>query len=324
LAVTKEGKEFKITAKSVIIATGGYAGNKELIKKHPRYHDNLVNPGLPHGGDGIRLATEIGADTEGLGEMCLCGPAPGAGAITLKTGDVTQQVYLMAVAQEAYTIWVNKKGRRFCDEAFSFNHYDTSIPILRQPDILSYTLFDTEILQMMTEKGFYVGLSLCGEGWELQRAGNLVGLENELRRLADTTDIIKISNSWDEIARWIGATPKVLRATVDEYNTACAQGYDPVFLKERRWLLPLRTPPYYAIRCSVNILHTCGGIKIDEHMQVINKQDEPIAGLYAAGDETGGWEKVAPSYILSGVGIAAPAGRIAGENAAKYSLGRIR
>lgn len=82
----------------------------------------------------------------------------------------------------------------------------------------------------------------------------------------------------------------------------------------------MRTAPYYVLKCGVGILHTCGGIKINEHMQVINKQGNPIPGLYAAGDETGGWEKVAPSYLLSGVGIAAPAGRIAGENAAHYSL----
>lgn len=209
LSTTKEGEEITVTAKSIIIATGGYAGNKELLKRHPFYHDNIVNRGLPHEGDGIRMTMEIGADTEGLGEMALVGPCPPAprniASITLKTGAVTQQVPLIAVVQEAYTIWVNKQGRRFCDEGFSFNHYDTSIPILRQPDALSYTILDTEMVQMMGKKGFYVGLSLCGEGWALQRAGNLVGLEQELRRLADTADLVKISDSWDEIAGWIGA-----------------------------------------------------------------------------------------------------------------------
>ena len=57
-------------------------------------------------------------------------------------------------------------------------------------------------------------------------------------------------------------------------------------------------------------------------MQVIDKQGNPIPGLYAAGDETGGWEKVSPSFLMSGLGIALTAGRIAAENAVKYSLGK--
>ena len=323
LAATEDGKELEVKAKSVIIATGGYAANKEMLKKHPYYHESMVSRGLPHEGDGIRMTTEIGADTEGIGEMALVGPCPPASrhkaSITLNTGDVTQQVSLIAVVQEACTIWVNKQGKRFCDEGFSFNHYDTSIPILRQPEMLSFTLFDTDILKGMIKNGFYVGLSLCGEGWARQRAGNLIGLESELRRLADTTDLVKIADSWDEIAQWMGAKPEVLKATIDEYNAACEQGYDPDFLKDRRWLQTMTSPPYYALRATVGILHTCGGIKIDEHMQVIDKQGNPIPGLYAAGDETGGWEKVAPSYHLSGVGIALPGGRIAAENAVKYS-----
>src|SRR4030042_2060497 len=92
LSMTKEGEEIIVTAKSIIVATGGYAGNKELLKKHPHYHENIVNRGLPNEGDGIRMAMEIGADTEGLGEMALVGPCPPAprniASITLKTGGV--------------------------------------------------------------------------------------------------------------------------------------------------------------------------------------------------------------------------------------------
>jgi fumarate reductase flavoprotein subunit len=167
-----------------------------------------------------------------------------------------------------------------------------------------------------------VGLSLHGEGWELQRAGNIVGLESELKRLSEETSAVKVSNSLEDLAKWIGIDPDTLESTIKEYNQFCQEGYDALFLKSKRWLLPLRTPPYYTIRCSVLILHTCGGIKINEHLEVVNKEGNPIPGLYAAGDETGGWENVAPSFIMSSVGIGAPAGRIAGRNAAKYAKDR--
>ncbi len=111
-----------------------------------------------------------------------------------------------------------------------------------------------------------------------------------------------------------------LRATIDEYNAACDQAHDPVFGKDRKYLRPLRTPPYYAILGHAHICDTIGGIKIDEKMQVIDTEDKPIPGLYAAGVTTGGWEGETYDYNLTGhlVGFAINSGRIAGESVVEY------
>ena len=319
LSMTKEGEEFTVTAKSVIITTGGYAANKKLLENYPHYHPNFLSVGLPYNGDGIALATEIGATTEGLGVLAVFGPtSPGHKFISIEVGGRTQNLALMAIAQEPYTLWVNKKGKRFVDEGIGYNHYAAAIPMARQPEGISYSILDSKIIRMMGEKGFIIGLAPRIEDWWLQRDGNLVGIESELRRLEDE-GAVKISNLWDEIAGWIGAAPEVFKATVDNYNVACDQGHDPIFVKERRYLLPLRNPPYYALKCQVGILHTMGGIKINEHMQALNKEDEPIPGLYAAGMETGGWEKVHMDWLVGGMTVALCGGRIAGENAAQYS-----
>ena len=137
-------------------------------------------------------------------------------------------------------------------------------------------------------------------------------------------DLVKISDSWDEIADWIGADPKVLKATVDEYNAACDHGYDPIFAKDRKYLLPLRTPPYYVIRWHVHFPNTIGGIKVNEHMEVLDKQDTPIPGVYATGVDVGGWESETYCIQLSGsaFGFAVNSGRIAGENAVKFIEGK--
>jgi fumarate reductase flavoprotein subunit len=86
--------------------------------------------------------------------------------------------------------------------------------------------------------------------------------------------------------------------------------------------MPLRTPPYYAIKCGVDYLDTIGGIRINEQMEVLDKQGKPIPGLYAAGIDTGGW--VGDTYCIRTTGttfaFAINSGRIAGENAA----GRFR
>ena len=110
---------------------------------------------------------------------------------------------------------------------------------------------------------------------------------------------------------------KELRNTIDEYNTACDQGFDPVFNKDRKYLLPLRTAPYYAIKFESVLLNTFGGIKINEKMEVVDNEDNPIPGLYAAGVDTGGWVSQTYCVTLPGMafGFAINSGRIAGENA---------
>ena len=326
LAETK-GEEFKITAKSIIIATGGYGGNKKLLKKYcPNYQDSMECVGLPHTGDGLVMAAEIGATTEGLGMVQLCGPTPHKASLRIGTPPNIFRIGLMPIALEPYTLWVNRRGERFVDETAGYNHFQSSNAVARQPDNVTYTIFDSKMTQTMTEQG----LVLAIEQELVLPAGNpsgaqgdkLPGLERELRAQVDK-GLIKISNSWDEIADWIGADPKALKATIDEYNAACDQGYDPIFAKDRRYLMPLRTPPYYAIKCHAGFLTTIGGIRINEHTEVLDKQDNPIPGLCAAGVDTSGWESETYCDVLSGhaCGFAINSGRIAGENAAKFVLG---
>lgn len=131
---------------------------------------------------------------------------------------------------------------------------------------------------------------------------------------------VKISDSWDEIANWMGAEdPEVLKKTIEEYNTDCDRGYDSKFFKDRRYLDPLRKPPYYAIKSNSDYLDTIGGIKINERMEVIGKNGRPISGLYAAGVAAGGWQGDTYCVVLSGAasGFAINSGRIAAENAIK-------
>ena len=131
---------------------------------------------------------------------------------------------------------------------------------------------------------------------------------------------MKITDSLDEITKWIGADPKVLRATIDEYNNNCEQGWDPIFVKDKQYLKPLHTPPYCAIRWHVTFPTTTGGIRINEHMEVLDKWHNPIPGVYAAGVDTGGWETETYCISLTGhaYGYTAYSGRIAGENVAEY------
>jgi len=130
---------------------------------------------------------------------------------------------------------------------------------------------------------------------------------------------LKMADTLDEIAEWIGADPEVLKKTIEEYNTDCDRGCDSLFAKDRKYMVPLRKPPYYAVKANSDFLDTCGGLKVNENMEVINKKDEKIPGLYAAGVIAGGWHGDTYNVILSGAmsGFAFNSGRIAAESVVK-------
>jgi fumarate reductase flavoprotein subunit len=96
-----------------------------------------------------------------------------------------------------------------------------------------------------------------------------------------------------------------------------------MYAKDRQYFVPLRTPPFCAIKCHQSFHGTVGGIKINHRMEVLNKQDEPIPGFYAAGSDTGGWEgdTYCPGLSGSTLAFAINSGRIACENAFTYVSG---
>ncbi len=121
------------------------------------------------------------------------------------------------------------------------------------------------------------------------------------------------------------STPSSLKATVEEYNRYCAQGHDELFAKDRRFLRPLIGPRYYAVRGRAVFLGTMGGIKVTEGLEVVDKKDNVIPGLYAGGFDAGGM--YGDSYpIKSSSGLASAfalnSGRIAGKSALTY-LGAV-
>ncbi len=308
---TTEGKEVSFSTKNVIISTGGFAGNTELLKKYvPSYNEEEIhNIGLPHKGDGLRMATEIGAATEGMVTLEMFGPAP-AGPLW--------PFSIYPIISRPNTIWVNRNGERFADETVTFIFSEAANAIYRQPRKTSYTVFDESIKQSIIEEGLTphdeISLGNAAKSWP-------AGLDDDLQSQVGK-GLVKISRSWSGIAEFIGATRDVLQHTIDEYNSFCDHGHDEVFAKDREYLMPLRTPPYYAIKCGLGLVTTHGGIKINHRMEVLNLQDIPIRGLYAAGVETGGTDADTYNVLLSGhsFGFTINSGRIAGENAARYVL----
>jgi len=330
--IVAKGKENEIivNAKSVIITTGGYGNNKEMLNKHcPYYHDTISYDGPPSNtGDGITMAVAVGAATDGMGAYNMHGPflssreAPGMPVKAKGSDGQPLKVRLFEMAWEPYTLWVNLNGRRFIDEAYAQAFFAFGNAYALQPEGVGFTLFDSDTLAKMEKEGL-VRVGIFG----IHTLHNFVppaiplpGLADAMNSYQANNDVFKISSSWDEMAVWMGTDATILKATIKEYNASCACGHDALFVKEQRYLRPLHTPPYYAIRCHVSLCDAYGGIKINEKMEALDISNKVIPGLYAAGSTTGCWESESYCYHLTGhlVGFAINSGRIAGENAVAY------
>lgn len=320
LATTK-GTEVVVEAAAVILATGGYGGNVTMLEKYcPVYREDMRCIGAPNMGDGLTMALAIGADTAGLGILHFTAPYfPGKAVFEFDGKRVSMP--LAAVGFEPNTVWVNQKGERFADESWGGDHFESANTVIRQPGQKAFILLDASIVQAMEFQGLIVGQ---GKFKQRQRRG-LAGLTTVLQS-RELAGHVKMSSNWDGIAEWIGADASVLRRSIEEYNNDCLLGNDRLFAKERRYLQPLVTPPFYALKAGVIFLSTIGGIKIDHNMQVLHKNGFPIDGLYAVGVDAGGWTADTYCGKLSGntLGFALNSGRIAGERAARQVLGALQ
>jgi len=305
-----DSEDVRVNAKAVVIASGGFANNKEWIKKYTGFEleKNLLPVGnVDKFGDGIRMAWEVGAAEEGISVVELYR----AGPITTEIGG---QVEWPTVQPD---LWVNPRGERFCDESVAF--YDTSAGNVNAKfnEGYTYSLFDTSILQRLKEEGLDKGVNRRNPP-----GTRLTNFEGELEILFEkgNTDV-SVSDSVEELAQKLGMDTFVLKSTVEEYNEFCAKKHDDLFAKDPRYLRPLKGPKFYAVKAHTIFLGTMGGIKINHNTEVIDKKESVIPGLYAAGFDAGGM--YGDSYHISvasgsSVGFAFNSGRIAGKNALKY------
>lgn len=308
VVAVKDGEEFEIDAKCIIIATGGFTGNRELLKKYcPDWSEEVYTSNWPHHtGDGLIMARDIGAAIADTVPIFHTGPVTGLGA----WGGVA------GIVRDPLTIWLNKNGQRFIDEG-GYTNWENGNAILMQPEKTAYVVFDESIRQKIEEKERIMKsrINTPEEAPENGFRKNFKAQEDK--------DLAFSSVSLDNIALWIGAKPKILKETIEEYNAAADNGYDPVFAKETKNLIPLSSPPYYVIKCFVDCGETMGGIKVNENLAVLDTQGNIIPGLYAASVIADGWAgQTYPAPDLGGIalGFALHSGRIAGASAAKYIL----
>ena len=291
-AADKAGKGFMINAKAVIIATGSFPGNVDLLRRYClEYYEGMQLGKWPfHTGDGLIMASEIGAGIADTIPMFHIGPV-------LEGGYWSRLAFL---PYQPYMVWVNRNGKRFVDESWN-THWETGNAVLLQPAKTCYIIFDEAIK----------------EDLEL----NVAGFMREIKKLEEESEAV-IAADWDDVARWTGADPNVLENSISEYNSECLKGRDEVFAKDREYLRPIKQPPFYAVRAIAHCGETMGGIKVNDTMQVLDRAGNLMPGLFAAGVITDGWmpQTYCTDMFGSACSYAMNSGRIAGETAAEFLM----
>lgn len=301
VVVKKENEEVLVRTNSVVLACGSFEANHAWRVKYlgEEWKHAIVRGTEFNTGDGIKMALEVGAQPYGDWSMC---HSIGTDANAPRVGDFTKPGDIFKKHSYPLGIMVNKEGKRFVDEGADFRNYTYAKygrEILKQPGNIAYQIYDQKVRPMLRKE------------YDLEEATCIKA--DTLEELANKLDINK-----EEFLK-----------TVEDYNQAVQDGqYDPAILDGKgtkgihppksNWALTIDEPPFYAYPVTCGITFCFGAIKANSKGEVLDKNDQPIPGLYAAGEMIGGifyHNYPGGSGLMSG----AVFGRTAGKSAAKYS-----
>ncbi|ABV37338.1 putative flavoprotein subunit of a reductase [Shewanella sediminis HAW-EB3] len=307
-AVDHKGNKIVLKAKAVVIATGGFGNSKEKIAKWTNYNPETFLPALPLNktGDGIQMAKDVGAKTEGEGLMVYLG-ARGTGIIPMQG--------INAMTWQPTNLWVNSSGERFTNEAVAFSFGQAANSVGRQHGNMAWAIFDDASVDYAAQKGIDQGIGVI-----IPTTTKLTGLRDEINNaLAVNSDGVKTAESIEALAKQIDVPMDTLIKSYHDYNAYSKNGYDPQFVKDHKWLRPLNHGNLYAIKMMPNHFASIGGLNINTKMQVLGHDNQPISGLYAGGLEVGGLYGDTYTLWASGhaYGFSIHSGRTAGASILK-------
>lgn len=311
IAQDSKGNEIQFNAKAVILATGGFANNKEMLERYVNNPDMIViGPQKGRDGDGIKMSQEVGAIVEGMNTILPIGAiVPNEDPNNQLNHGVTGQ---MATMLRQPLLWINSNGDRFVDEGNAANWVSTHNAVERNGKYY-YIVFDEKTKNEMIQQGTLSTYS----NWV--PAGTPLNKLNEGLQLGEQKGYVYKANSIEELAKKLGVNPKSLKQTVDSINLYTKQGRDESFFKHNSLLRTVEQGPFYAIKGMPAFLNTTGGVRVNTHMQALDSNSKPIKGLYLAGVDIGGLFGASYDLQLAGTlsGYAVVSGKIAAEHIAQ-------
>lgn len=275
---TKTGEKVTINAKNVILATGGYSFNTKMVKDLTGI--DMTPVGTPgRTGDGINMAFEVGAVGDNMGGMMMNGafmPAEGE-AICNGANKEVRALFRQGL------LYVDGTGNRFFNEELTIDWPTASNAIARSGE-WTYIVFDEKTKEEISTKGKGYP-NPCGNF--IQRGQHATQLD-ALLKANEAKGNVFIGNTIEEVAKKAGMDPATLKASCDAITKYARQGKDEQFGKDPYYLREVATGPFYVVRGKINVLTSLNGVKVNAGLQVLDKNDHVIPGLYAIGHDAGG------------------------------------
>ena len=281
---TMDGSEYTFNAKGgVVLATGGFGANPEMVKKYnPKIDERFKTTDAPGStGEALYMAERAGAELVNMGYIQtypICDPLSGA-------------IELIADARFDGAIMLNQEGKRFVEE-------------LQRRDVLSEAI--------LNQTGQY-----CWVLWN----DNIGKISNTVKAHANEYEAFTkqgIMTTCDDL-KCIADFTKIpfdqLRKTVKRVSDMAGKGNDKDF-NHRSGLVDMQQGKYYVIKAVPSTHHTMGGVRINEKAEALTAEGKVIPGLWAAGEVTGvthGTNRLGGNAYTDIIVF----GRIAGEAAAK-------
>lgn len=330
IAYEKDGTQIDIKCKALIVASGGISGNIEMMKEegvlNTKYEEAYKDGGLVmitfpdscQDGDGQKAVWEIGGKKTGIvisADPQVPNPGVRIGPNTpwLEAGQakiVTEQPYLR----------VNEAGKRFINEEMSNNHTAMSTSIIQNnTNMACYMIFDEDTAKHLAEtvEDGYVYFIFKGAKVENIRGQMDAAIAKGNKHMCHFDTI-------HEVCEYMGINEVELKKTIEKYNKAAEIGYDEDFKTDPKYIRPVREESghIYCYRIMAGGYDTMGGLAIDENANVIDENNIPIEGLYAAGDmAVASLYGNPPSNAGGTVYGSMPVGMLAGDSAAAYVKG---
>ncbi|ETY72630.1 fumarate reductase [Lactiplantibacillus fabifermentans T30PCM01] len=298
------GQTHEIAAKNVLLATGGYVDNPDLVKT--RVADNHRLMAVSDGkstGDGMQLAWQVGAKHYSMGAIQY-----GGGAIYDKTQPpfVHMASQLAAAATQEAILWVNERGERFVNEDVNDNMCHAGSAILTQAR--TFSILDQAAVDHLTNVGLYkeVGNSpISPEKFDQLTSEIDDTLKQHAKYLTSAATLAELAEKLNLPA---------LPATVARYNDIVAHGQDADFGKAADYLTGLHQGPFYGVELGVGMACALGGLRVDNQNAVLNDHGYPVPGLYAVGNDAAGM-LVGDTYAVTLPGSTAGYAAFSGRNA---------
>ncbi len=314
-AVGKDGTTYNIKCDAVVLGTGGFGANADMIEEKVGFPLETFTTGTQTG-DGATMSQAIGA---GVGKTIqqYHGVTSYSGIQTGQGKDeIAKAIYLSS------SVWVNSRGSRFCPEDLNYDTALCSNAAATQGEYF-FSILSEEMVDALEKNGSSalgvdtpvayeptIPMFSTNEGWTEFRAALEDGVEKGI--------VFKGANV-KELAENMGVDAGSLEKTLTQYDAYCANGVDEVYGKNQKYLTALGDGTLYAVKARPVSLGGIGGVLVNSNLQVIKEDGTVIGGLYAAGNDVA--EMYNNSYpIVEGVTMmnALAGGRLCAKEAVAY------